>query len=130
MAFSELSYFTKITSVPRSAFYNSNIIKVKFPDRITSIGGRVFYECTKLKYVDYGSGITSFGDAVHRYTSSMVAMIIRNPTPPSMSIANFFPRGTLYVPDDAIETYKTHETWSSFASRTKPISEAPSYDDF
>lgn len=130
-AFSELSYFTSITSLPYNAFYNNdNLIKVKFPDRITSTGGRTFYDCSNLKYVDYGSGITSFGGLDHRYTSKMQAMIIRNPIPPSMSITNFFPYGTLYVPDDAVETYKTHATWSYFASRTKPISEAPSYDDF
>jgi len=29
----------------------------------------------------------------------------------------------IYVPDDAVDTYKTATNWSAYASRIKPISE-------
>ena len=35
------------------------------------------------------------------------------------------PFSKIYVPDDAVETYKTSSPWSTYASRIYPMSEYP-----
>ena len=129
--FPELVYFTKITTLVGYAFSGSTITKIILPDNVTSIGNSVFYLSTKLKYVDYGAGVTSFGSQVHYRvpTSAYKTMIVRSTTPPTLSsTSNFVPAESIYVPDSAVSTYKAASGWSTWSSRIKPISQAPSYD--
>lgn len=56
-------------------------------------------------------------------------LIITNATPGNpYSISSFLPYiKSIYVPDSAVETFKTHSTWKTYADKIYPISEYPDY---
>lgn len=51
-SFNELKYFTKMTSLSRSAFYNQDELEsVVIPQKVTSIASRSFMGCSSLFYI-------------------------------------------------------------------------------
>ena len=102
IAFNELKYFTGITEIPRSAFYEcsslwkiiipANIVtiansafdncdlltNVNIPDSVTSIGGSAFYNCTSLTSVTIPDSVTSIGDYAFGNCSSLTNVTIGN----------------------------------------------------
>ena len=59
-------------------------------------------------------------------SGSVTELIIKRSTPPTVSIMGQFPSTTkIYVPDEAVSTYKSTSPWSSYASRIYPISQYP-----
>ena len=92
-----------LKTMGNAAFANNRIITLIDLSSIEEIGGQTFYNC-----------------------SSLAALIIRNTTPPSLAGTESFYGASIakvYVPDEAVETYKTATTWSRYASRIKPLSE-------
>ena len=51
-----------VVRIRKSAFSNSKIKKVIFPDTMQTIGDEAFYACEKLKEIDFGHGITRIGE--------------------------------------------------------------------
>ena len=51
-----------VVRIRKSAFSNSKIKKVIFPDTMKTIGDEAFYACEKLKEIDFGHGITRIGE--------------------------------------------------------------------
>ena len=83
---------------------SSLVTAPEIPDSVTNIEA-TFYNCTKLK------------EATFLHT-----------TPPSYfdTLDNCQSLETIYVPDSAIEDYRTATGWSQFASKFKPLSSKPS----
>lgn len=54
-SFEEFEYFTGLTEIPTSAFYGSNIIKIKLPNTIENIGDSAFENCHILESVDFNN---------------------------------------------------------------------------
>jgi hypothetical protein len=60
-----------------------------------------------------------------RNTPNLAFIIVLSTTPFPLSSGALTNGNTcpIYVPDDAVDTYKTATNWSAYASRIKPISE-------
>jgi hypothetical protein len=95
-----------VTSINESAFqYCNKLSGIELPQNLETIGGRCFLDCLKLKKV-----------------------VCNATTPPALGEYAF--NGTpnekiLYVPDEAVNTYKANSNWSGYFSNIKPISEMP-----
>ena len=111
-----------------------NLKRVEFPQdgNLKRIETMAFYWCNNLSTVIVPSEFESFGSGVFEKCTNLTTLVIFNPTPPSfgnlfnMNTLNdeYFhtkphPSFTVYVPDEAVETYK-QSAWSGY--RIKPIS--------
>ena len=77
--FNEFEYFTSITSIGESVFYNcTGLTSITIPDSVTSIGASAFQNCSGLTSVTIGSGVTSIGDYAFRDCSSLTSITIPN----------------------------------------------------
>lgn len=106
------------------AFSSSGIVSVTDLGNITSVTYFAFGHCPNLRYVIFPETLTSIGNAVFYNSSKLEYVICHATTPPTLDGSTF--NGTsclIYVPDDSLNTYKTANDWSRFASRIKPISE-------
>ncbi|MCM1516984.1 MAG: leucine-rich repeat domain-containing protein [Paraprevotella sp.] len=90
---------------------------------MTSIGESAFYGCSGLTSVTISSSVASIGYKAFSSCISLTTIYILNPTPPigSFSISNWFSTGfyrnaTLYVPQEAVDAYKTTSPWLRFSN--------------
>ena len=58
--------------------YSRNIKAVSFPNGLTSIGSRAFYDCLNLKSVAIPSGVTSIGDEAFDMCENLASVTIPN----------------------------------------------------
>jgi hypothetical protein len=123
---------TSITSV---GWYRPNLGGVeilKLPPSLTSIGTsstpiQLTRNSASLAYVEIGTedgGSSIGGIYINQYGGHNVSVIVHSTTPPAISWGNGLV-GTFYVPDSAVEDYKSATGWSSFASKIKGLSELP-----
>lgn len=63
-----------VTKIKEFAFANSKIEKVSFPDTLKKIEKHAFYECSRLKSVDFGNGIEEVG-GVNVFAFSSIAKL-------------------------------------------------------
>lgn len=123
---------TSITSV---GWYRPNLGGVeilKLPPSLTSIGTsstsvQLTRDSASLAYVEIGTedgGSSIGGIYISQNAGHNVSVIVHSTTPPAMSWSNGFV-SAFYVPDSAVEDYKSATGWSSFASKIKGISELP-----
>ena len=90
----------------------------------------VFRECDSLAFIEIPDAVTYFG-RICFMCRNLTTMILYPTTPPGLfsvsgntSCFYYTPSSlTFYVPDSAVETYKTADKWSSMASRIKPMSD-------
>lgn len=143
---------TALTYVDENAFYNCRKIKFdKIPDGVLSIGRNAFYMCYALERLTMSNAITSIGEGAFRNCTGLIyvecfdkltsignrsfqdtaieTFIIRRTTPPSLNTTSFLNTpiangtGYIYVPDEAINTYKSATNWSTYADQIKGLSE-------
>lgn len=89
-----------------------------------------FANCTNLAKVDISDGVTLIRQYTFHNCSSLATMIVRAVTPPTLNgpfigTAIAAGTGTIYVPDESVEAYKTATNWSTYAAQIKGISELP-----
>jgi hypothetical protein len=116
-------HLPKLTGISRACFYGAKITSLYAP-LATIVNNDAFNGCTELKKV-YLEAITTIGGYAFHNCNALEAIVINNVTPPSLvavalNVSNNCP---IYVPDEAVDTYKSASTWSGFASRIKPLSE-------
>lgn len=141
-----------LTYIGSRAFYNCRKIKFnKIPDNVPLIDNSTFYMCYGLERLTMSNALTSIGEGAFRNCTGLIyvecfdkltsignrtfqdtaieTFIIRRTTPPSLNTTSFLNTpiasgtGYIYVPDEAINTYKSATNWSTYASQIKPISE-------
>lgn len=107
-----------------SAFADNNHLVKVFAKKTRSIGGYCFSSDTLLEVADIGMAET-IGDFAFYNCGNLKSVILRTATPPKMGILVFYGAGTftIYVPDNAIDVYKSADGWSGMANQMKPLSE-------
>lgn len=116
--------FASLTSLGENAFRNTDIESFTAPN-VAEIKYDTFNNCSNLKKADFGA-ITAIGGRAFYGCTAMEKMIIRTTTPPALEDVNAFNNTNncpIYVPDAALEVYKTATNWSAYADRIHPLSE-------
>ena len=130
--------FAKITSTYTYAFQDcTSLTSVNIP-LATTIGMGTFNGCYNLEKIELPavtklenacfSGCSKFTTLIIRQESSVCNIasvssngVIRTSVFENTPIA--FGSGTIYVPDSLVDSYKSHDVWSLYASQIKPLSE-------
>ena len=113
-----------VQTIGERAFRNSGVLSVEL-NSITTISRDAFASCVSLERAILGVNCGSIGNGVFYKCNSLLAVVVKNITPPTLG-SNVFGNTnncSIYVPDASVEAYKTATNWSSFASRIKGISE-------
>ena len=117
-----------VTSIGASAFRScKSLLSVTLPNAITAISSQTF-QSSKITSITIPASVTSIANAAFYECTSLQEMIFEGTTPPTLgnntncigSTAYSFP---IYVPDAAVNTYKTSGNFVAYASRIKGISE-------
>lgn len=140
-SFDGLKYFTKLESIPSACFSNKNLSGFTLPESITRIGESAFRFGTfpKNYYIVIPSKVSYIG--LYAFISNNnrpLNYVFKGTTPPALTDNNRAPENTLskvgyiYVPDDAVDVYKTawgdltfNETTGTALDKIKPMSELP-----
>ena len=112
---------SSVTSIGAYAFaHNPSLTTVSIPSSVKTLPSGIFYQCTSLASVNIPNSVTSIGSAAFYDCPSLRSITCRAMTPPSISYSSFttdqYSNATLYVPADAIESYKAASYWSNFAN--------------
>ena len=108
------------TLIGHSAFYDCrSLAKATFGKSLKTIAAYAFYLCESLESVTLPATVTSIGENAFHYCRKLKSLISYAVTPPTMTNANTFSdynTPVLYVPEEALEAYKSTECWSRFAT--------------
>jgi len=137
-----------IGSYAFGTFYR--LTSVSLPNSLTSIGKASFCNCSALttieissnvteikQYAFTGSGLTSIdipasvtaiGSSAFHNCSSLSSVTVRATTPPTLEpyvFSNNAEGRKIYVPNEALDAYKSAQFWKEYANDILPISEIP-----
>ena len=121
--FQELTSFTGVTSTSSTFRGCSSLVEITIPENVTTIGAYTFYQ-TSIRKLVLPAKLTAINGNVFQASGNLTTTIIYATNPPTISSqARMWLRGTIYVPDDSVEAYRTANEWSNIASRIVGISE-------
>ena len=92
------------------------------PNSVTTIGTRSFYQNYKLRHIDIPASVTQINTYAFHTCSNLESITCRATTPPTI-VSNTFSKYNnviLYVPEEAIEAYRSHSLWGKFTD-IRPI---------
>ena len=111
-------HMPNVTSLGEYCFYDcAGLTEVSVGDKISKIPSQAFHYCPSLKTVTLGASVSDIGYYAFR-NSSIEKLYVNSPTPPGVYNNDVFgsTRGTLYVPEYSMVSYKLHDYWSKFTS--------------
>lgn len=131
-----INFDDTLTSIGNYAFeYHNYLESVTIPKNVTNIGKYAFNYCKGNKRLEILSeGALTIDNRAFAYNTKLNTIIIHNPTPPTLSVSATevfyytgltYNTGSIYVPDEAVETYKNATNWTSWSGKIKPMSELP-----
>lgn len=89
-SFNELQYFTGLTEIPNSAFYNCQYLnEVIIPENVTTIGHQAFHNCLRLASITIPEGVTTIGMCAFQSCPSLLAIHI----PASVTLIDYLAFG-------------------------------------
>lgn len=130
-------YFPVLKAIPQYGLYYCTKLKSAYLPSVESIGLSACYVCVEIRRFEFQSvksiGTSAFFDC-RRLTTLIIGTancVLENinafSQTPIAGYTNFTngEKGYIYVPDDAVDWYKTATNWSTYASQIKGISELP-----
>ena len=105
-----------MTSIPFYMFgYCQELEYLDIPDGVTKIEDDAFHYCTKLKEITIPQNVTQIGNDAFRDCRSLSNIRILSAEPPVIDENTFegiSPEAIMYVPDEAVDKYKSSPYWS------------------
>ena len=107
----------------------TSLTGVTIPEGVTVIGTGAFSGCTSLQSATIPSTVGTIGAGAFSNCSGLKYIKFLGTTPPGTTNANFL-GGTgytfpIYVPDEAVDTYKAKQYYTGYAPRICGFSEMP-----
>jgi hypothetical protein len=103
--------------------YCTSLTSVVMPS-VNEIGSYAFRFCTSLESIDIPSNVTRISSYAFTGCENLHSITIRKTTPISFNGFDSINEYNIYVPAEAVDTYKTASGWSSYADRIYPIPES------
>ena len=107
-----------LLSIGQYAFYNcSTLVSVTVPEGVQTLGAYAFYNNSSLVKIKLPSTLSVIGNYAFGNCQQLMKMNVAAYAPPTVSSNTFYsvPRtATVYVPESAINTYKSTYIWNEF----------------
>lgn len=123
--------FSALSNVAYASFRNCfSLHSVNIPS-VQYIEQLAFYNCSNLSYIKFSGQGGHIDNEVFRGCTNLEAVVITTDIlPPTLYNVDAFYEtpiangtGYIYVADTLVDSYKTAENWSVYASQIKPLSE-------
>lgn len=141
-----------ITTIGEWAFASSGLKSIVFPSSLQTIGDSAFGRCHELSQVSLNEGLSRIqnnafrectslttisipqsvewlNDYILAYCSALSSCILTRATPTIHRLYSTTFEGSdnclFYVPDDALDTYRSTGYWETYADRILPLSSLP-----
>ena len=134
-AFSNWSSLVNVPVIPNSVTDMHSTFKgcsslvnaPEIPSGVTSLYS-TFYDCSSLVNAPEIPNSVTDMRCTFQGCSSLKEVTFLHTTPPTYkdTLKNCSSLESIYVPDSAVDAYKTATGWSAFAPKFKPLSEKPS----
>lgn len=124
-----------LRSMGQSCFANCSKIVIKeIPEGVTTLANSTFALCTSITEITIKGNITKLNYGVFNGCSSLSKLVIPNITAvPTLLSTDAFTStpilsktGSIYVPDELVDGFKSASNWSYFGDIIKPLSELES----
>ena len=95
--------------------YATRLLSVKLPEGLETIERGVFWKCRAIQEITIPATVKSIEEYAFYHCDILHSIVLEGTTPPA--IFNAFPKhinATFYVPEEAIETYKSTHDWSGY----------------
>lgn len=114
-----------LTSISDYTFYECiSLTNIDIPSGVTRIGGQAFQKCVGLTSVTISSNVTNIGGFAFYNCSGLTSVTVEATTPPTLGGNYVFDNTNncpIYVPAASVNSYKTANRWSTYASRIQAI---------
>ena len=115
----KVSFPESVTKIETSVFYQcASLESIILPPNITEVATALFFQCTSLRSVTIPAAVTNIGLTPFLECNKLTEITCLATTPPTLHMMAFLQMAqadiTLYVPEEAVETYKATPMWKNF----------------
>lgn len=115
----KVSFPESITKIGTAAFaLCEKLESVVLPPNITEVASTLLFKCTSLRSVTIPAGVNNIEITPFLSCPNLTEITCLATTPPTLNAMAFISMTladiTLYVPEEAVETYKATATWKDF----------------
>ena len=122
-----------LTIIEYNAFLRCEALtEIVIPDAVTTIEKQVFSFCTSLTTATIGSSVTTIGNSCFNECDKLATIICKGENPPALGSKALMKDDAwtstkyiknIYVPVNAVDTYKRTNGWNEFSDRISAITE-------
>lgn len=116
MSLSSVKFPSKLATIGDNAFSNCKFTNIELPTSLTTIGWSAFSSCNFLTSIVLPSSVTAINHWAFSFCESLKTITSLNLVPPVLDGDVFWnsPIETVYVPNEAVEDYKSSSKWSEY----------------
>lgn len=122
-----------LTTIEYNAFQRcTSLEEIVIPDAVTIIDKQVFSFCTSLTTATIGSSVMTIGNSCFNECDKLATIICKGENPPALGSKALMKDDAwtstkyiknIYVPVNAVDTYKRTNGWNEFSDRISAITE-------